>query len=77
MPAALRKPLQALPWHCPPLACTSRRAAQERELGNDAYALGRWDAAVAHYSRALADPLGAADASLHANRAAAYLAKGW
>lgn len=63
-----------------PLSCSRHPppcSMQERELGNDAYAAGAWDAAVAHYSRALGDPLGAADASLHSNRAAAYLAKGW
>jgi Flp pilus assembly protein TadD len=48
---------------------------QEREAGNDAFALGRYDSAVAHYSQALA--LCATDAVLWSNRAAAYLAKGW
>ncbi len=48
---------------------------QAREQGNDAFALGDFDAAVAHYSRALA--LRPADAALHSNRAAAYLGKGW
>jgi Flp pilus assembly protein TadD len=48
---------------------------QERELGNDAFALQRWDSAVAHYSRAI--QLCATDAALWSNRAAAYLAKGW
>ena len=50
-------------------------APQERELGNDAFALRQYDAAVAHYSRALA--LSATDAALWSNRAAAYLARGW
>lgn len=49
---------------------------QERELGNDAFALGQYDAAIAHYARAL-HICGAADATLFSNRAAAYLAKGW
>lgn len=49
--------------------------AQEREHGNDAFALRRYDAAVAHYSRAL--ELCPTDAALWSNRAAAYLAKGW
>ncbi len=48
---------------------------QERELGNDAFALRHYDAAVTHYSRALG--MCATDAALWSNRAAAYLAKGW
>lgn len=47
----------------------------QRELGNDAFALHQWDAAVLHYTRAIeANPT---DATLWSNRAAAYLAKGW
>ena len=48
---------------------------QERENGNDAFALRRYDAAVMHYTRAIG--LCSTDAALWSNRAAAYLAKGW
>jgi Flp pilus assembly protein TadD len=50
-------------------------AQQERELGNTAFGQQHWDAAVAHYSKAIS--LRRSDASLWSNRAAAYLAKGW
>jgi Flp pilus assembly protein TadD len=55
------------PFHSP--------TVQERELGNDAFAQQRWDAALAHYTRAL--QLAPADPLLWSNRAAAYLSKGW
>ncbi len=46
-----------------------------KELGNDAFTLGDYEAAVRHYSQAL--QLHPSDAKLWSNRAAAYLAKGW
>jgi len=47
----------------------------EREAGNDAYSLHRWDTAILHYTRAIdANPV---EAVLWTNRAAAYNAKGW
>ncbi|PRW33332.1 stress-induced-phospho 1 [Chlorella sorokiniana] len=60
---------------CPPEAHEVAEHEQERELGNDAFALRRYDAAIAHYSRALG--MCSTDAALWSNRAAAYLAKGW
>lgn len=59
-----RSPLRHSPQH-----------EQAREQGNDAFAVGQYDAAVAHYSRAL--QLLPSDAAAWSNRAAAYLAKGW
>ena len=58
-----------------PAAHPPTQHEQAREAGNDAYALGDWDGAVAQYSRAL--ELRPTDAALWSNRAAAYLAKGW
>ncbi len=46
-----------------------------KEQGNDAFAVGEYDAAVVHYSKAL--QLHPSDPALWSNRAAAYLAKGW
>lgn len=67
-----RPGLPRRPTCIPPCPSSAR---QERELGNEAYAARQWDAAVAHYSKAIS--LRGVDASLWSNRAAAYLAKGW
>ncbi|BDA44578.1 probable Hsp70-Hsp90 organizing protein 1 at N-terminal half [Coccomyxa sp. Obi] len=60
---------------CPPAAHEALVAENEREAGNDAYALGQFPTAVAHYSRALAEQ--PHSAVLLSNRAAAYLAMRW
>ena len=60
---------------CPPDAHAILHHEHEKELGNDAFALGNWDAALAHYSKAL--DLHRTSAVLWSNRAACYLAKGW
>lgn len=67
--------LSSLAQSPPPPALPRLQHEQAREQGNDAFALGDYDAAVAHYSRAL--QLRPSDAALWSNRAAAYLAKGW
>ena len=61
---------------CPPEAHEVLAHENERELGNDAFALGQWDAAIQHYSLAL-QHCGSSDAILCSNRSAAYLAKSW
>ncbi|CAL8463197.1 g2731 [Coccomyxa elongata] len=60
---------------CPPAAHEALVAENEREAGNEAYALGRFPTAIAHYSRALAEQ--PHSAVLLSNRAAAYLAIRW
>ncbi len=60
---------------CSPAAHEALVAENEREAGNEAYALGRFPTAVAHYSRALAEQ--PHSAVLLSNRAAAYLAMRW
>lgn len=50
-------------------------AENERIAGNDAFAMGQYATAVAHYSCALSEQ--PANAVLLSNRSAAYLAMGW
>lgn len=47
----------------------------ERELGNDAFALKQYDTAILHYSKAI--QVNSTNALLYSNRSAAYLLKGW
>lgn len=47
----------------------------ERELGNDAFALKQYDTAILHYSKAI--QANSTNALLYSNRSAAYLLKGW
>lgn len=60
---------------CSPEAHQVLQHEHNKELGNDAFALHNYDAAIGHYSRAL--ELHKTDAVLWSNRSAAYLAKGW
>ena len=60
---------------CPPEKHEEIKHETAREQGNDAFAIGRWDDAVLHYTRGI--ELFAVDSKLWSNRSASYAAKGW